>query len=273
MKRISKRISKSLKQEIKQIYSFVESEKLSIKQIDFSSRDWEEQFIKNVTHYWLWVVKHHTFSKAFIDRYQLHLEWGHILIHQKLHKNVIKKYFEKIIYQLVILKYQKLDENFIEYLLIQLQSSYLYNEFLYNNVLKYHKVSKKFIDKYKLTIPETCWLYKTPTFIESYIRKNTNYEIHKDTGGKFIIAYKGILRDRYSLYTYQYRYFQYHTYTSHCDCNIDNENSFGLSAWTENEARDYCSDLVVRVKIYIKDIGCFVHNNNKIRCRKFTVLD
>jgi hypothetical protein len=274
-----KKIKESLKREVQEIYRFI-SLRINLPNdmvIDFSNSDWENQFNKIVNLVGgAWIAQHCTLSKAFIDRYQDYFEWNDILIWQKLHKSFIKKYNDKINrYYYSLTTYQKRDEKFIiEYLLLNKLPNFpgsLPN--VLQNFLKYQKVSKKFIEKYKLTIPETNWLYKTPKFIESYIKNNTGYEIYKDTGGKFIIAYKGILSDRYSVYTYQYRYLQYHTYTSHCDCNIDNENGFGLSAWTEEKAKDYCSDLVIRVKIYIKDIGCFVHGNNKIRCRKFTVLD
>jgi hypothetical protein len=58
---------------------------------------------------------------------------------------------------------------------------------------------------------------------------------------------------------------------SHCDCT-NNENSFGLSAWNYNNAKEYCDELVIKVKIYIKDIGRVVHDGGKIRCSKFLVL-
>ncbi|MFA5600687.1 MAG: hypothetical protein WDA06_08850, partial [Phenylobacterium sp.] len=64
------------------------------------------------------------------------------------------------------------------------------------------------------------------------------------------------------------------TYKSHCDCNLTNENSFGLSAWTKKEALEYYpKGKLLKVKIDIKDIGAIVHNGNKIRCFKFEVLE
>ncbi len=163
-----------------------------------------------------------------------------------------------------IAKYQKLSELFIDK---------HQDKWDWNHIAKYQKLSEPFIDKHQLIIRDSNWMYKTPDFIESYIRTNTKYDVCEDINGKFIIAYKGIRNDRYSKFNFQYCYLKDNTYESHCDCNIDNENSFGLSAWTEEAASEYCSELVVRVKIYIKDIGCFVHGNNKIRCRKLTVLD
>jgi hypothetical protein len=61
------------------------------------------------------------------------------------------------------------------------------------------------------------------------------------------------------------------TYESFCDCS-KNENSFGLSVWTESEAKSYCCGLVIKVKVNYEDVGRVVHNGGKIRCKKFTVL-
>ena len=62
------------------------------------------------------------------------------------------------------------------------------------------------------------------------------------------------------------------TYESWCDCS-DDENSFGLSVWDKPNAREYCDELVVRVKVNYEDVGRVVHNGGKIRCFKIEVLD
>ena len=49
--------------------------------------------------------------------------------------------------------------------------------------------------------------------------------------------------------------------------------SFGLSVWTENQARDYCNELVVKVKVNYEDVGRVVQDGGKRRCRKLTVID
>ena len=63
------------------------------------------------------------------------------------------------------------------------------------------------------------------------------------------------------------------TYEAKCDYNIDEENSFGLSAWTKNGALDYHDGKLFKVKIDIADIGAIVHNNKKIRASKLTILE
>ena len=139
------------------------------------------------------------------------------------------------------------------------------------NISTYQKLSEQFIEKYNLTIPETCWLYKTKKEKLKYIKKHTNYKVIKN---QYIIAYKTTKIDGTSLFNFQYTYKIGNTYESHCDCNIDNENSFGLSAWTKEKALDYHNiGKLFKVKIDIEDIGCFVQDNNKIRCWKLTILE
>ncbi|MFW9879537.1 MAG: hypothetical protein ACFFG0_41200, partial [Candidatus Thorarchaeota archaeon] len=102
------------------------------------------------------------------------------------------------------------------------------------------------------------------------IRENTNYEI-KD--GK-VIAYKSCRSDGYSCFNFQYKYEIGNEYGSHADYNADNDNSFGLSAWTREKALEYYSrGKLFKVLIDIKDIACVVQKGNKIRCSKLKILE
>ena len=95
------------------------------------------------------------------------------------------------------------------------------------------------------------------------------YECHED----YFIAHKTIRRDRYSHFNFQYQYLPNETYEAHCDCTND-ENSFGLSVWTEKGAKEYNdTGLIVKVKVKYEDVGRLVHDENKIRCFKIEVLD
>ena len=160
--------------------------------------------------------------------------------------------------------YQKLSENFIEK-----HSDKVY----WYQISQYQKLSEEFINKHNLKIPETCWVYKTKEEKLNYIKENNlPYELSKDE--KYIIAYKSTRSNGYSCYNFQYLYKLGKTYESHCDCNVDDENSFGLSAWTKEKALEYYNKgKLFKVKIMIEDIGCFVHNNYKIRCRKLKILE
>jgi hypothetical protein len=92
--------------------------------------------------------------------------------------------------------------------------------------------------------------------------------------GDFVFAYKSTLKHGISIYNNSYRYKVGETYKSNCDCNIDNDNSFGLSAWTEEKALNYNPDgELYKVKIHIDDIGALVQKDNKIRCFKLEIIE
>ena len=139
-------------------------------------------------------------------------------------------------------------------------------------ISKYQTLSEEFIEKHNLKISKSCWLYKTKKEKLNYVKKNTNYEI---IDNNYIIAYKSVRKDYKSVYfPAKYKYEIGKTYESNCDCNIDEEDSFGLSAWTKKGALDYYDKgRLLLVKINIEDIGAIVHNNNKIRCFKLTILE
>ena len=87
------------------------------------------------------------------------------------------------------------------------------------------------------------------------------------------MAYKAVRKDGSSVFNRHFTYAPNQTYEAHCDCNLDEENSFGLSAWAKPKAKKYYpGGKILKVKIAIKDIGAIVHKNQKIRCRKLTVL-
>jgi hypothetical protein len=111
-------------------------------------------------------------------------------------------------------------------------------------------------------------LYEDKEFLKQQVINCGLYECHDD----YFIGYKGIRSDRYSKFNFHYQYFTGETYESHCDCT-DEENSFGLSVWTEEKAREYCKELIIKVKVNYEDVGRLVHDNGKIRVRKLTVLD
>jgi len=112
------------------------------------------------------------------------------------------------------------------------------------------------------------WTYKDTSFKKEQVVKTGLYECYDD----YFIAYKGIRNDRYSDFNFQYQYLPGNTYSSWADSSLD-ENSFGLSVWTKQEAKKYCTQLVIKVKVMYSDVARVVHNEGKIRCFKLTVLD
>ena len=159
--------------------------------------------------------------------------------------------------------YQKLSEEFIERHA---------GEVDWYCISKYQKLSEEFIKEYinilNMSRIDDSWNYKPTDFKKAAVEATGLYECHKD----FFYAYKGIRSDRYSKFNFQYRYMPGKTYECFADAS-SSEDSFGLSAWTKEGAEEYCSELVVKVKVYYKNVARVVHNGGKIRCGRLTVIE
>ena len=209
---------------------------------------------------WYYISEYQKLSEEFIEKFQHKADWDNISSFQKLSEAFIEKFQYEVNWG-CISSYQKLSESFIEKFKDKVD---------WHNISKYQKLSPQFRKKYNITIDKDNWLYKPVNFKLKYIKENTNYEV---TDNKYIIAYKGIRSDNYSVFNFQYKYEIGKTYESHCDCNINDKNSFGLSAWNLKNAKIYCNEKILKVKIAIKDIGAIVRKENKIRCFKFEVME
>jgi hypothetical protein len=136
-------------------------------------------------------------------------------------------------------------------------------------ISQYQKLSEEFIKTHNLTISEDSWLYKSIEFKKEYLKTNTKYEVLDDK----IIAFKSTRLEGYSAFNYQYKYEVGNEYECHADYNPNNQNSFGLSAWTKEGALGYYSTgELYEVEIRIEDIAAIVHNNVKIRASKIKVI-
>ena len=139
-------------------------------------------------------------------------------------------------------------------------------------IAKYQRLSKNFIREFKddiyMGLIADSWQYKSVEEKKKAVMDTGLYECHKD----YFIAYKGIRANRYSRYNFQYQYLKGETYETWCDCSAE-ECGFGFSVWTKERARDYCDELVVRVKVRYEDVGRVVHDGGKIRCFKMEILD
>jgi hypothetical protein len=198
-------------------------------------------------------------SENFIREFKNKVDWECISIYQKLSEGFIREFKDKINWRLVSI-YQKFSEGFIREFQDKVD---------WWNISKFQKLSENFIREFNLKIDLDNWLYKDKKFKLKKIKETGLYEF---IDADHILAYKGIRSDRYSKYNFQYQYLKGGTYECHCDCT-DEEDSFGLSAWTEEKAKEHCGQLVIKVKINVTDIGRIVHNGGKLRCSKFTVLD
>ena len=214
---------------------------------------------------WILISTYQKLSEPFIEKHKDDVIWYCISKYQKLSENFIQNN-KKYIVTTSILKYQKLSENFIQ------DYWFLYRTIYSKYLLKYQKLSDDIITKYNLTVDKNnLWQYQRTEFKKQKLIEVNKYECHED----YFIAYKAIRNDRYSLQNFQYQYLPGETYESSCDCT-DNEDSFGLNVGTYSFAKNYLNDragIIVKCKVYYKDIGRIVHNGDKVRCFKITVLE
>ena len=232
---------------------------------------------------WDWISEYQRLSESFIEKYVDKVNWIDISYCQKLSESFIEKYADKVDW-IGICKYQKLSEGFIEKYAGEVDWHYvsIYQKLSENFIRKYkNKLNLRVIARHQVISKELAKeLGVTSVFLrhnnclkpmshwKEAVKATSLYECHKD----YFYAYKGIRSDRYSCKNFQYRYLPGET----CECfsdYSDDENSFGLSAWTKEKAADYCNELVIKVKIYYKDVTAVVHDGGKIRCKKMTVLD
>lgn len=211
---------------------------------------------------WKYIPIYYELSESFIEKYKDEVCWENISHFQKLSENFIEKFHHKINW-FYVSSYQKLSKNFIEEFQDKINWDY---------ISAYQKLSEQFIEKYKdkldLYSINDSWYYRSTEFKKEQVVDTKLYECYKD----YFIAYKGIRSDNYSKFNFQYQYFVGNIYESNADYS-DDEDSFGLSAWTYEKAKKYCDEKIVKVKIYYKDIARIVYNGGKIRCCKFEVLE
>ena len=223
------------------------------------SEDFIREFKDKVK--WHYISAYQKLSEEFIREFQDKVDWSCISAYQYLSEDFIREFQDKV-YWYYNSMYQKLSEEFIKE---------FYFEMDLTTIAKYQKLSEKTRSKLNIKIPENNWLYKSKQFKLEYIKECTDYEIIDD---EYILAYKSVRSDYYSTFNFQYKYEIGKTYTSNCDCNVDNESSFGLSAWKKEDALKYYNGgKLLKVKIPIDKIGAIVHNGNKIRAFELTVID
>ena len=223
-----------------------------------------EDFIREFKHKVSWpgISIYQKLSEDFIREFKDELYWSSISKHQKLSEDFIREFKDDVDWWMIS-KYQKLSEAFIRE--FQEMADWIC-------ISKYQKLSDEFILEFYNELSHGLimnnWAYKDTEFLKRQVEATGLYECRDD----YFIAYKGIRSDRYSKYNFQYQYIPGETYEAFCDCS-DNANSFGLSVWTEENARKYSNELVVKVKVRYEDVGRVVHNGGKVRCRKITILD
>ena len=209
---------------------------------------------------WNYISIYQILSEDFIRDFEYKVNWDYISANQKLSEDFIREFQDEVGWYLIS-KYQKLSEDLIREFKKKVNWYY---------ISVYQKLSEDFRKEFNILIPKTCWLYKTPEFKKNYIRENTDYSIEDG----MIIAYKSVRSDGYSVYDFNYHYEVGKEYKAHCDYNIDEEDSFGLSAWTLKGARSYYDKgKIFKVGIPIEHLGAVVHSGTKLRASKIVILE
>ena len=224
------------------------------------SEDFIRKFADRVD--WYYISAYQYLSENFIREFADRVAWGWIVKYQQLSEDFIREFKDKVNWY-YISAYQHLSEDFIREFKDKVSWGW---------VSRYQHLSKEFIEEFKdkiyMNLIADSWHYKSVEEKKKAVIDTGLYECHDD----YFIAYKGIRADRCSQYNRQYQYLKGKTYETWCDCSAD-DCSFGFSAWTKERARDYCDELVVRVKVRYEDVGRVVHNGGKIRCFKMEILD
>ena len=233
-----------------------------------------EQFIREQKDrvHWAEVSANQRLSEDSIREFKDEVEWNGICVNQHLSEPFLREFASQIprTSWRPVSKYQKLSEEFIR--------DFKDNVY-WEDIFKYQHLSEEFLQECKKngyidslfdgnmdSIDN--WLYKTEDFKKHEVEEAGLYECHDD----YFIAYKGIRKDRYSCYNLLYRYLPGETYEVFADGSSE-QDSFGFSAGTEHEVRKYCNELIVKVKIYYKDVARVVRRGSKIRCNKITILE
>ena len=224
------------------------------------SEDFIREFKDRVSWYYISTFQH--LSEDFIREFQDRVDWKGISACQRLSESFIREFADRLDWGWMS-ENQQLSEDFIREFKDEVNWAW---------ISRCQHLSKEFIEEFEDWLSmdgiADSWHYKSVEEKKRAVMDTGLYECHDD----YFIAYKGIRADRYSKFNFQYQYLRGHTYETWCDCS-DNENSYGFSAWTEDGARDYCDELVVRVKVRYEDVGRVVHDGGKIRCFKLEVLD
>ena len=211
---------------------------------------------------WTNISAYQRLSEGFIREFADRVNWNWISMYQHLSDDFIREFADRLNWKAISV-YQRLSEGIIREFDYKVDWTY---------ISKYQHLSKEFRRKFKGRLSmyyiTDSWQYKSTEDKKREVESTGLYECHED----YFIAYKGIRKDRYSRFNFQYQYLKGHTYETWCDCS-DSEDSYGFSAWTEEKARKYCDELVVRVKVRYEDVGRVVHDGGKIRCFKLEILD
>ena len=196
--------------------------------------------------------------ESFIREFKNKVNWQAISSDQKLSEPFIAEFQDKV-YWNWISQYQQLSEPFIEK---------FKNRVNWRRISIYQKLSKNFIQ-----------LFKNRLTIKSQLKRHHNklsYQQKLEIAKRYAKKYD-LKCDSEHLYAYREHdefnrgmfsnitfYDKKGIYTDwHCDLNPAIENSFGLGIFPKGN---------IKIRIKIKDIGCWPNNSNKLRVWAFEII-
>jgi hypothetical protein len=248
-------------------------------------QDLSENFIREFQNKldWVKISSCQNLSEDFIREFQDKLDWFYISSCQTLSEDFIREFKDKV-YWNYISKYQNLSEDFIREFQDKLDWFYISfyqnlsedfirefeNKVFWDYISSNQNLSEDFRKEFGLDFPIHSWRYKTDEEKIELVKNTGLYEIEDNC----VIAYKSVRLDFSSTFKRGIYYHVGNVVSAHCDCGSDIENSFGLSAWTkENALKYYDRGLLLKVKIPISKLGCLVYDTHKIRCFELEVLE
>ena len=218
--------------------------------------DFLREFINKID--WLYAYKYQQLPDDLLEStgYEL-TKWNIIVKFQKLSEEFIEKHAKKLNWNLVW-RYQKYSEKFI------LKHFANANWDIISYTIKIHSPLLK---QYVKT--SNNWLYLSEELRLKLISKN--YKVVTIESKKFVECFKAVRNDDTSIYAPHLKFDKRdYTYETTCDYNYNNSNSFGFGCWTYEEAKSFALNKKIHnykiLKILVPFESCCWTGNFKSNC-------
>jgi hypothetical protein len=215
-------------------------------------------------------------SENIIRMFWNNVSWYHISIHQILSESFMNE-FKHLINWYNVSIYQKLSEEFM-----------IANEKTLNwyNMSAHQKLSREMMSRFAIRIDYELTKYNWRMWktweMDDLKREmiSKHYEIINVEGTEYVICYKAVHNDYSSIYNrYMYTYDDISkTYETNCDFHSENENSFGFSCWTYENAVAFAVERRIEEYRIIKvmcplEYTCMTRIDKIIRSEQMKIID
>ena len=207
---------------------------------------------------WYYIIQHQTLSEPFIREFKDKINWDNISFDQTLSENFIRDFQNKISW-FIVSQYQQLSEDFIREFQAKVD---------WSNISYAQKLSKEFIKEFREYVNEHIQ-FKThhhmlnlqgkQELVKNYCEKyNLTYD------DKYLYAYRDHNINGSGMFNKTIKYEKNKYYKDwRCNLNPKDPNSFGFGIFPRGN---------IKVKVKIKDIGCWVDDSNKLRVWGFEII-